>query len=581
MQYKANGLSIISILTIFVVLSVLSIIYIAYIRNLINKNIYQNVQELSEQTATQLNLAITDQKNIINLMVEYINEGHLKTEEEIFESFKNELEHYHFTRLVILDKQGNGKTSDGFLVKNYTNIDEFFSQDDVYLSENRPSTVSNNQVNIYSKTIILNGEEKVLMATINTSDYKELLLRRLFGKGGTYLINNTGMVLIDSFDNIKDSNANLFEYIKERYNITDEIQIKKIEDMEIGIKDNKEDTFDIVIDRETYFLHYEKVGINDWYVVTTASDTTIANELISLVTLTSIFCLSVAFIITSIAIYINISNQNKNRKLYRVAYIDPVTLLGNEYYFRGNGSIYLEGQTIKSRYIITVDINKFKALNNIYGYGFCNKILKALGKNLTDLLPVDNITCRISNDIFASLFSYEEDINELLHKIFNEASILKIDNQEIHVNLAIGAYSIFPNDTDINRMLDKAYLARTQIKGLYNNSYYLFDEKLENKMIEEQKIEAIMEEALKNNQFKIFYQPKIYTKNEKDWYTNSRNSNDSQLRYIQSDVKLRMSYVIKDKMKKYMEQKRLLDGIKMENLFLLINSYHYLKKINL
>ncbi|MCI8519239.1 MAG: GGDEF domain-containing protein [Clostridia bacterium] len=529
-QYRAIRLNFISIFTIFVLVSVLSLAYISHVKKLIHENVYQNVKELSEQTAAQLNLAISDQKHIINLIVDYVNDGHLKTEEEIFDSFKNELNNYHFTRLVILDKQGNGKTSDGFLVENYPNIEEFFSEEDVYLSENRPSTVSDNQVNIYSKSISLNGKKKVLMATINTSDYKELLLRRLFGKGGTYLINSDGTVLIDSFGNIKDSNANLYEYIKNSYNLTDETQLRKIDNMAIAIKDNKEDTIDIDIHGETYYIHFERVEINDWYVITTASDTTIAKELINLVTLTAVFCLGVAFVITSIAIYINISNQRKNQKLYKVAYIDPVTLLGNEYYFRGNGSLYLERQSTKNKYLITIDINKFKALNNIHGYGFCNELLKALGQKLTNLLPADNITCRISNDIFASLFSYDDNIDELLTYIFTEASKLQVNGLDIYINLSIGAYNILPNEVDINRMLDKAYLARTQIKGLYSSSYYLFDEKLESKLIEEQKIEASMYEALEKHEFKVFYQPKTYTKNEKlygaealvRWYKNGK-----------------------------------------------------------
>lgn len=514
-QYKVRKLNYVSILIILITIILLSICYIKYVKDLVYQNVYQNIKELSEQTATQLNLAITDQKNIINFIVGEINKGHFDQEEEIFEAFKNELHNYRFTRLVILDKQGNGITSDGFSVKNYSNIEEFFQSKDVYLSENRPSTVTDNQVNIYSKTITLNGEEKVLMATINTFDYKELLLRRLFGKGGTYLINNSGNVLIDSFDNIKESNANLFNYIKSRYSITDDEQLEKIDNMENEIKNGLENTFDVKVDDgTTYFIHYEQVNINDWYVVTTSADNIIANQLIGLITITTMVCLGISFIIISIAIYINISNQKKNHKLYNVAYIDRVTSIGNGNYFVEKGSIYLREQKAKNKYIITVDINKFKALNNIYGHRFCNQILKSLGKNLTELLPKDNITCRISNDIFASIFSYENDINELLHKIFHKASKLEINSTNIYVNLSIGAYSILPDDTDINKLLDKAYLARSQIKGLYHNNYYLYDETLENKIIEEQQIESIMEDALVNKEFKIFYQPKIYVKNE-------------------------------------------------------------------
>lgn len=513
--YKTSKWSYISIFIIFIILVILSVTYIKYTQNLIYQNIYQNVKELSEQTATQLNLAINEQKNIVNLMVEHINQVNFKKEEEIFEFFSNELEDYNFTRLVILDKQGNGKTSDGLTVNEYPNIEEFFTQKGVYLSENRPSTVSNNQVNIYSKTIMLNGEEKVLMATINTSDYKTLLLRKLFGKGGTYLINNSGTVLIDSFDNIKESNANLYEYIKSRYNVTEKKKIEQIDNMAIEIGYGIENTFDIELNGVTYFIHYEQVNVNNWYVVTTASDDTIASELIRLVTTTTIACLGISLVIVSIAIYINISNQNKNNRLYNVAYIDHITSLGNEHYFRENGIKYLLEQTSNDKYIITLDVNKFKALNNIYGYAFCNEILKSLGQKLEKLLPPDNITCRISNDIFASIFSYKKDINELLYMIVNNAYKLQINDIEIYVNLSIGAYKILPNDIDINKLLDKAYLARSQIKGGYHKNYYLFDEALENRIIEEQQIESMMKEALKNKEFKIFYQPKIYVRDEK------------------------------------------------------------------
>ena len=58
-------------------------------------------------------------------------------------------------------------------------------------------------------------------------------------------------------------------------------------------------------------------------------------------------------------------------------------------------------------------------------------------------------------------------------------------------------------------------MARAQIKGLYNNNYYIYDEKLENEMLKEQKIESCMEDALKNNEFEVVYQPKILVKNEK------------------------------------------------------------------
>ncbi len=511
-RYKLNTKWIV---TIFIIILILSFFYVEYVKKLTYKNIYHNITELSEQTATQLNLAINDQKKFVEFMVDSINRGFFKTTDEIFDRFKGDLENYNFTRLVILDQNGNGTTSDGHLVQNYTNIQEFFQQNTVYLSENRPSTVSNNQVNIYSKTFELNGQKLVLFATINTTDYKEILLRRLFnGNGGTYLINNDGMVLIDSFDVIKENNVNLYDFFKTHYHAQNPDNLEKINTMQENIKKLQVGTFDIKLDEDIYFLHYEKVNVNDWYIVTIAPNSIIGKELTLFLMLSVGICLFIIFIILGISIYIDISNQKKNRKLYKVAYIDPITLLGNALYFKENGSIYLQNP-VKNKYIITLDINKFKALNNIYGYEFCNRILKTLGENLSKILPSNNITCRISNDVFATLFSYSKNINQLLDNIFHNVSKLNINETELHVNLAIGVYKLKQNDIDINKVLDKSYMARSKIKGLYDANYYIFDDVLENQLVEEQKIESCMEQALKDNEFEVFYQPKVFTNTEK------------------------------------------------------------------
>lgn len=514
-QEKPYKLKIAWILLVFLVILVLSFFYVGYVKELIYQNVYQNIKELSQQTATQLNQSITQQKNFVQIMVESIDRGYFETPEEIFDRFVIDLENYHFTRLVILDKQGNGTTSDGHVVSNYPNMQEFFEQQEVYVSENRPSTVSDNQVNIYSKTFTLKGEERVLMATINTVDYQEILLRRLFGKGGTYLINNDGTVLIDSFNNIKESNANIYDYIKNKYTPTTDKEKQKIDKMAKAIKNKQTGTLDAKLGEDTYFIHYEKVNINDWYVVTTAADDTIASELIRLVVISLGLCLLVNLVIIAITIYIDFSNQKQNRKLYKVAYIDPVTLLGNEAFFKENGTIYLQNHTNKNEYVVTLDINKFKALNNLYGYEFCNEILETLGKKLVAILPADNITCRISNDIFATIFTYKKQVSQLLDKIYRELSYVTIRDINVHLNLAIGAYTIKLQDTDINKILDKSYMARAQIKGQYHSNFYLFDERLEKELMIEQEIEACMEEALNHQEFTVIYQPKTFTSNEK------------------------------------------------------------------
>lgn len=503
----------ISIVCILIIILLMSYLYINCIKTLAYKNIYNNITELNEQTATQLNITIENQKKFVEIMIESINKGMFQTEEEIFERYKHDLASYHFTRLVILDEEGNGSTSDNNIVKNYKDIKEFFESDEVALSENRPSTVSNNQVNIYSKTFKLKGENKVLFATINTENYQEILSRRLFnGKGRTYLVNNEGTILIDSYELIKDNNIKLYDYLKEEYEISPKEQ-EKIQNMQANIKKKNTGTFDIKLNKELNFLNYEKIGINDWYVITIASDNTIAKELTQFLSLSLLLCLLIIAIICGVSIYIYISNKRQNIRLYKTAYIDKVTLLKNENYLKDNGSLFLKDKE-EDKYIIVMDINKFQTLTKMYDYDFCNLILKSVGEYLTKILPENSIVCHTSRDIYILVFNYQKNIKKLINKIIEDLEKIKIRNVELNLSVKLGIYKVNKTKEDLNRVLDKAYMAHSKIKNLYNQNYYIFDEDLERKLLEAEQIEAEMEGALANKEFKIVYQPKFYTKDE-------------------------------------------------------------------
>ncbi len=503
------------ILPIFVIIALLSFFGVKYIKTLTYRNVYTTISELGKQTATQLSLSIKEQKKFVETMVDSINRGYFSSEDEIFNIFADDLENYHFTRLAILDKNGNGMTSDGHTVVNYPMTDEFFNFNEVFLSENRKSTISDEQINIYSKAFYLNGEEKVLFATIYTEDYEEILLRRLYnGLGGTYLINNEGIVLIDSFGTIKENNINLYDYFINEYNITDTERTNKINEMKQNIKEKKTGTFDISFNNDTYFVHYENVGINNWYVISIVPASAMAKELNEFIAISLGVSIFINCVIVAICVYIDISNQIKNRKLYKAAYVDPITLLGNENYYKEYSKLYLNSSNV-NRYVMVVDINKFKAINNLYGYDFSNKILNAFGEKLKNSLPKNNITCRMHSDVFAIILECDTDIKQVLETVHNNVSVLDINDMEIHLNVSMGVYKLKKSDTDINKILDKAYMAHKQIKGKYANYYYIFDETLEKILLEEENIEMSMEEALQNKEFKIIYQPKFSTITEK------------------------------------------------------------------
>ena len=229
------------------------------------------------------------------------------------------------------------------------------------------------------------------------------------------------------------------------------------------------------------------------------------------------FFLSVGVIlfILGVFIYIAISDIRRQRKLYEYAYIDPVTQKGNIYYFRKNGQERLNKEPKKYKYMIILDINKFKMINKAYGYAMGDKILINIGNKLEEIFGKTSLIARYSNDYFAILFDYEDNIYTIISKIINKIENIKINNVTYNLTVNMGIYKIKDSDNNISEVIDKAIIAHSASKGNVYERYYIYDEELEKVVEEEERIEAKMYNALMAKEFKVYFQPKIFTDNEK------------------------------------------------------------------
>ena len=211
--------------------------------------------------------------------------------------------------------------------------------------------------------------------------------------------------------------------------------------------------------------------------------------------------------------YLPISNSKKI-SLYNLAYIDPFTGLGNYYYFCKEGSKFIQNKTMP-KYILILDIEKFRAFNSYYGHDTGRELIIQLAKRLVQILKdYNNIICRFSNDIFAILIETIENLNNIADNLFNSLRHIEVNGEIYNIYPIIGIYKI-KNDENILLAIDKAMTAHDEIIGDYNKKYNMYSEETEAVILEEQKIEEIMEEALENGEFKVFYQPKIDIKTNK------------------------------------------------------------------
>lgn len=157
--------------------------------------------------------------------------------------------------------------------------------------------------------------------------------------------------------------------------------------------------------------------------------------------------------------------------------------------------------------IVKWDADHFKLVNELCGYEMGNQVLINGAKLLENFVADKGVAGRIGADQFISCYPLKNlDMQRSLQKV---KEMLEEMNLGYEVKINAGIYVIQDKDEPIDFMCDKAALALSSIKGKYMESYAYYGKKMMNHMIHEQEIKNVMREALENEQFKVYIQPKF------------------------------------------------------------------------
>ena len=345
---------------------------------------------------------------------------------------------------------------------------------------------------------------------INNEEFEGIFAESLYnGEGYEYIINSNGEVVANSVN--RENGYNLYNIIN---TLEDKNNQQKLNNMKEQIKRNQDGQIKYNVKGTYYYTSYNYLNINDWNLVIITKGSAIAEEYNKSLKITFGVAIIINLLAILIAIYIIISNKKKRRQLYQLAYVDSITGVGNKNYFIEKGMGILKKEN-KPYYLMIIDIDKFKTFNKKYGREKGDKVLKAIAIKLKEIIGENEIITRLANDIFGVIFLNQKNIDDIVGKINDEISNVKIDENEYKMLLSIGIYKIKDEDNDIFEILDKALIAHNMSKGNYNKRYFVYDDKMEEKIIKEHDIEMIMEEGIEKQEFKVFYQPKINNKTKK------------------------------------------------------------------
>ena len=198
--------------------------------------------------------------------------------------------------------------------------------------------------------------------------------------------------------------------------------------------------------------------------------------------------------------------------LLKLSISDEVTGIANMHYFRSQALELMHDKSVDiSRLIfLFLDIENFKILNEQYGFWEGNAFLK----KFADMLGVvfkDSIIAHFSNDNFVIL-AKDEAIEEKLNTI--RRNLLSM-NYDTRLGLKVGSYR--PRDRECLPVIacDHARYACYTIKKHYNRDYCEYDDSMANNFKKKQYIINNIDEAIKKEYIKVFYQPVVNAKTGK------------------------------------------------------------------
>lgn len=157
--------------------------------------------------------------------------------------------------------------------------------------------------------------------------------------------------------------------------------------------------------------------------------------------------------------------------------------------------------------VIRMDIDQFKIINDLYEWEEGNRLLV----HIADVLKREckgMVYGRQNADIFNICMAYADfsEVTELIGRIRSG-----VCGYEINLNLYphFGVCKCVHRTTPIHILCDRAGIALKQIKGNVLTVYSVYDERLEEKVMNRKFVEVQKEMAMVNREFFIQMQPKI------------------------------------------------------------------------
>jgi diguanylate cyclase (GGDEF)-like protein/PAS domain S-box-containing protein len=209
------------------------------------------------------------------------------------------------------------------------------------------------------------------------------------------------------------------------------------------------------------------------------------------------------------------SSKQQQEKLSLMAHYDVLTGLPNRTLFadRFHQAIAHSKRTKSQLAVCFLDLDNFKPINDNFGHEVGDQLLIEVAERITATIREEDTVSRQGGDEFAMLLNDIEtyaQCEQALERIHHSLAEPYLINGHTHKITASSGITLYPSDdADIDTLLRHADQAMYQAKLSGKHHYHLFNAEHDQQVIRKHNRLKIIEFALANDEFELYYQPKV------------------------------------------------------------------------
>lgn len=210
-------------------------------------------------------------------------------------------------------------------------------------------------------------------------------------------------------------------------------------------------------------------------------------------------------------------NRSLANEFWYYAYHDELTGLHNRVSFQRDLIKILDDADILNRRaaILLLDLDRFKNINDTFGHHIGDLLLKECARKLKEFTGNNDRVYRVGGDEFIIILSNatEQDCISTAENILNVfTKSLFVEEYEISITPSIGI-SLYPeNGVNSETLLKYADMSMYLAKSKGRNNFQFYSSELNEALLRTLEIENELKKAIKNDDFTLYYQPKVNLK---------------------------------------------------------------------